>query len=168
MTTPSAGERVAELICHLTWCAYQLGCGQPYNEQPTEAQLDSQANGYRRFLENPRMTPEDNHNNWMAFRSAQGWKYGPVKNEATKEHPDLVPFSELPLVERNKDIMDLMARRAAQRIDAAIREARLEEAKWWKGQYNAGNGLCPTENNCFECNEMRPKFAERIAAAKGR
>jgi hypothetical protein len=36
------------------------------------------------------------HRRWVAARQSQGWRYGAVENEADKEHPDLVPFAELP------------------------------------------------------------------------
>jgi hypothetical protein len=32
-----------------------------------------------------------------------GWKYGPVNNAETKEHPYLVPFYQLPVEEQAKD-----------------------------------------------------------------
>ena len=48
-------------------------------------------------------TPEQSHESWMAHKLADGWKYGPVKNPETKEHPCMVPYSELPLDQRFKD-----------------------------------------------------------------
>lgn len=35
------------------------------------------------------------HETWAKQRIADGWKYGPVRNDATKEHPCLVPYDEL-------------------------------------------------------------------------
>jgi hypothetical protein len=104
-------EDAAPALCHLAWCCYQLGCGQPYNETPTAAQLESHRNALKAFQANPAMTAEENHENWMSYRLSQGWKYGPVKDEKAKTHPDLIPFDQLPEVERNKDVMDLLARR---------------------------------------------------------
>ena len=31
------------------------------------------------------------------------WQHGPVKDEAAKTHPDLVPFDQLPEHEKQKD-----------------------------------------------------------------
>lgn len=41
------------------------------------------------------------HETWAAGRIADGWKYGPVRNDSTKEHPCLVPYEQL--TEREKD-----------------------------------------------------------------
>lgn len=48
-------------------------------------------------------TPEQSHEGWCDFRRAQGWVYGPVKDEATKTHPCLVPYAELPDHQKVKD-----------------------------------------------------------------
>lgn len=50
-------------------------------------------------------TPEMQHDAWMQTRIEQGWKYGPVKDEEKKEHPNLVPYSELPQAARVKDYL---------------------------------------------------------------
>jgi hypothetical protein len=47
--------------------------------------------------------PEDSHRSWLAEKEASGWKYGPVKNPDTKEHPCMVPYDELPAEQRTKD-----------------------------------------------------------------
>lgn len=41
------------------------------------------------------------HEVWSQNRIADGWTYGPVRDDATKQHPCLVPYDELP--EREKD-----------------------------------------------------------------
>lgn len=46
---------------------------------------------------------EQSHENWCAFKRERGWVYGPVKDEQKKEHPLLVPYSELPEEQRLKD-----------------------------------------------------------------
>ena len=98
-------------IHHIAWIAYQVAVEQDYNEQPNKDQLDSLIDAQRRFNENPNITAEQNHNNWMQFKTSQGWKYGPVKDFDKKEHPDMVPFDQLPVVEKRKDIMDNTVRR---------------------------------------------------------
>jgi len=47
--------------------------------------------------------PWELHENWCNHKIREGWKYGPVKNAETKEHPCLVPWNELPLEQRLKD-----------------------------------------------------------------
>lgn len=48
-------------------------------------------------------TPEQSHESWLKEKEATGWKYGPKKNEATKEHPCMVPYADLPPAQRLKD-----------------------------------------------------------------
>lgn len=43
------------------------------------------------------------HEVWAATRIAQGWTYGPERNDARKHHPCLVPYDELPESEREYD-----------------------------------------------------------------
>jgi len=100
-------------IRHLCWCCYQLGAGQAYNIEPNEDQIESSRNGVRFMLENPGVTPEVNHNNWMKKKTEQGWVYGETKDFEKKTHPDLVPFAELPEIEKNKDTMAAMAHHKA-------------------------------------------------------
>lgn len=41
------------------------------------------------------------HEVWSANRRADGWSYGPGRNDEKKQHPCMVPYDELP--EREKD-----------------------------------------------------------------
>lgn len=43
------------------------------------------------------------HEVWAAGRMAEGWTYGPVRDDAAKTHPCLVPYEELPDSEREYD-----------------------------------------------------------------
>lgn len=46
---------------------------------------------------------ENVHEVWARGRLAEGWRLGPERNDRTKEHPNLVPFDELPEVEKEVD-----------------------------------------------------------------
>ena len=46
---------------------------------------------------------ENVHDVWAEGRISQGWTYGPVRDDHTKQHPCLVPYSELPEVEKEYD-----------------------------------------------------------------
>ena len=46
---------------------------------------------------------EHNHDIWALGRLAAGWTWGPERNDATKKHPDLCPYSELPDSEKQYD-----------------------------------------------------------------
>lgn len=43
------------------------------------------------------------HEVWAQNRIAEGWTYGPQRDDANKKHPCLVPYEELPDSERAYD-----------------------------------------------------------------
>ena len=43
------------------------------------------------------------HEVWAESRVAQGWSYGEERNDTLKHHPCLVPYEELPEVEKAYD-----------------------------------------------------------------
>jgi ryanodine receptor 2 len=43
------------------------------------------------------------HDIWARQRLADGWRYGPRRDDARKEHPSLVPYEELPESEKEYD-----------------------------------------------------------------
>lgn len=43
------------------------------------------------------------HEVWAQTRIAQGWKYGPERNDAEKFHPMLIPYENLPEEEKVYD-----------------------------------------------------------------
>lgn len=43
------------------------------------------------------------HEVWARNRIAEGWTYGPVRDDAKKQHPCLVPYDELPESEKDYD-----------------------------------------------------------------
>lgn len=57
-------------------------------------------------------TPEQSHDGWLAEKRAAGWKYGPIKNADTKEHPCFVPYADLPPAQRAKDDLFIAVVRA--------------------------------------------------------
>jgi len=46
---------------------------------------------------------ENAHDLWAAQRLAQGWGFGPQRDDARKLHPCLVPYVELPEKEKEFD-----------------------------------------------------------------
>src|SRR5688500_13493368 len=46
---------------------------------------------------------ENAHDLWAKERKAQGWTWGPERNDAEKRHPSLIPYSELPENEKKFD-----------------------------------------------------------------
>ena len=46
---------------------------------------------------------ENAHDVWAVARMKEGWTYGPVRDDAKKQHPDLVPYPALPDSEKEYD-----------------------------------------------------------------
>ena len=46
---------------------------------------------------------ENAHDHWAALRIKEGWTWGPKRDDTAKEHPDLVPYDELPESEKEYD-----------------------------------------------------------------
>ena len=46
---------------------------------------------------------EQVHKTWMSNRIQEGWKYGPERNDSLKQTPCIVPYSELPELEKEYD-----------------------------------------------------------------
>jgi len=46
---------------------------------------------------------ENVHENWSAGRIAEGWVYGPVRDDAKKTTPCLVPYEQLSQIEKDYD-----------------------------------------------------------------
>lgn len=50
-------------------------------------------------------TPAQQHEAWMRDKLADGWVFGPIKDPEAKTHPCLVPYEELPEMQRRKDAL---------------------------------------------------------------
>lgn len=46
---------------------------------------------------------ENVHDTWAKGRIDEGWTYGPVRDDARKQHPCLVPYADLPESEKAYD-----------------------------------------------------------------
>lgn len=46
---------------------------------------------------------KNTHEIWSAGRLADGWRWGPVRDDAKKEHPGLIPYEELSEIEKDYD-----------------------------------------------------------------
>lgn len=66
---------------------------------------DSAIAGVVFAVQNPEAGPGDQHDAWMQHKEADGWRWGPTKNESTKEHPCMVAFDQLPQAQQSKDVM---------------------------------------------------------------
>ena len=46
---------------------------------------------------------ENTHDVWAAQRHSEGWTLGPARDDVGKKHPCLVPYEQLPEVEKEYD-----------------------------------------------------------------
>ena len=44
------------------------------------------------------------HEVWARQRIADGWRYGPARDDRRREHPSLVPYDQLPESEKKYDL----------------------------------------------------------------
>jgi ryanodine receptor 2 len=63
----------------------------------------SQVRLSQELLDLTELLARNTHEVWARQRLAEGWRYGPARNEARKEHPCLVPYEQLPENERDYD-----------------------------------------------------------------
>lgn len=100
-------EQIAK-VAHEVNRAYCEALGdmsQPAWDDAPDWQRSSAMNGVEFHRNNPEAGPDHSHNEWMKEKEANGWKYGPVKDEAKKEHPCFVPYDELPAEQKAKDFL---------------------------------------------------------------
>ena len=55
------------------------------------------------LLELTEAIAENTHEVWAAERKKEGWTYGPCRDDALKQNPDMVPYSDLPESEKEYD-----------------------------------------------------------------
>jgi hypothetical protein len=92
-------------VCHEANRALQLALGEvvisPHWEEAPNWQRTSSQDGVEKALNGA--TAEELHESWAESKLADGWVYGPVKDDQAKTHPDLVPYQELPPEQQKKD-----------------------------------------------------------------
>jgi hypothetical protein len=121
MTKEAMIEACAELAHEANRiCSSALGdkSHRPWLEAPDWQKVSSR-HGIMKALDGAR--PEALHDSWCEEKRRAGWSYGPVKDEALKTHPCLVPYAELPETQRRKDYL-------YQRVVRAMRDALTAEA----------------------------------------
>ena len=93
-------------VCHeanRAYCAMIGDSSQPAWEAAPEWQIESAISGVKFHLENPGAKPSHAHEAWLKDKTDAGWKYGPAKDAAKKEHPCCVPYEQLPEEQKAKD-----------------------------------------------------------------
>ena len=71
-----------------------------YNPQPLDTAKVSLSDDIRELTE---LLAQNTHDVWARQRFSEGWRYGPKRDDALKEHPCLVPYNELSEIEKQYD-----------------------------------------------------------------
>jgi hypothetical protein len=93
-------------VCHeanRAYCAALGDLSKPSWAEAPQWQRDSAASGVRFHLDNPTADGRQGHDKWMLDKLVGGWRHGPVRDDANKVHPSLLPYDSLPASERLKD-----------------------------------------------------------------
>lgn len=93
-------------IAHQINRALRMGMGEDGGPDWFAASAELRAGivaGVKFHIDNPQASPSDSHKAWLNHKLAAGWAYGPVKSEALKVHPCMVPFDKLPKDQQAKD-----------------------------------------------------------------
>ncbi len=92
-------------VCHDANRAWQIATEDPAPSPPWDEapqwQRDSAVDGVRHALNGA--SPEQMHQAWCDYKTADGWTYGAMKDAEAKTHPCLVPYAELPPEQHRKD-----------------------------------------------------------------
>lgn len=76
---------------------------KPWADAP-QWQRDSAIKGVELHLSGD-YGPEASHESWVREKEANGWTYGPVKDEVAKTHPCFLPFGVLSKEQQAKDFI---------------------------------------------------------------
>lgn len=75
-------------------------CPDEYEPRPidiTDVELGSELNELQEAI------AENAHEVWAEARKSQGWSYGMERNDTLKQTPDMLPYSQLPEIEKQYD-----------------------------------------------------------------
>lgn len=98
-------QQIAQ-VCHEAnreYCRTIGDYSQEHWDSAAPWQRESARKGVEFALANPDAPASAQHDAWLTDKVRDGWIFGPVKDPAKKEHPCMVPYSQLPLEQRLKD-----------------------------------------------------------------
>lgn len=58
-----------------------------------------------RIIDNPDITPEEIHDEWVKNKKRDGWVYGKVKDDVNKTHPLIIAYDKMSDFDKEKDIL---------------------------------------------------------------
>lgn len=100
-------QRIAQ-VTHEAMRAWQKANGQapapPWSRAPKWMKESSVASVSWR-LNNPNAPTSAQHDQWIAQKKTDGWRFGKMKDANKKTHPMMISYRSLPLFERRKDAL---------------------------------------------------------------
>lgn len=109
MSQPDAATRLAiARTVHEAIRAWSAAHGQkppPHWKQAPRWMKESTLESVDFVLANPEANDGHQHDQWMEQKKRDGWTFGAVKDEKKKTHPMMVPFEDLPEMEKRKDTL---------------------------------------------------------------
>lgn len=91
---------------------------------------------------------ENTHEVWAFERKKEGWSYGPQRNDALKQNPDMVPYSDLPESEKEYDRKTAFdALRLAKKLGFNVSRGPKHACP------HCGGGIDPNMKYCPHCGE---------------
>jgi len=95
-------------VCHAANREYRSLIGEDSGsdwESASHFLRTSIIKGVQGRLATPHQTPRESHEAWFQHYTDNGWTHGPVKDESRKQHPCLLPYEQLPVAQRRKDLL---------------------------------------------------------------
>lgn len=87
---------------------------------------------------------ENTHEVWAVERKKEGWTYGPERNDALKQNPDMVPYSDLPESEKEYDRKTAFdALRLAKKLGFKVSRGPKYSCPHCKGAIETNMKYCP-------------------------
>jgi hypothetical protein len=86
-----------------TWCPEALRNGDAVKTYTPTTIDTSRVNLSPDLEELVERLAQNNHDHWARQRIGEGWRYGERRDDSAKEHPDLLPYDQLPESEKDYD-----------------------------------------------------------------
>lgn len=113
-TTPTINDLVVEACARVGHEVYRAALGvsdmRAWDTAPEDDKAQARAATKEALSADvSKTTPAQWHAKWCAEKAADGWKYGPVIDVERKQHPNMLPYEQLPEEQRALDQLFVVA-----------------------------------------------------------
>lgn len=94
-------------VCYAVMNAYRTGLGEMSRvewDKLKKAEQNNFTEAVSAQIESPK-TPEEQHNEWLEHKIAEGWTYAEKEDVEEKQTPHLIPYEALPSEQKVKDLL---------------------------------------------------------------